>query len=510
MRKHLSLVILIALSLLALALRLSHLDTNTYRDDEIVTTLAARPPIAKIYTSLSDYSVHHMPLYYTLVHIWMNLGDDLVTLRLLSVIIGTACVPMIYLLAQELSRPRVALVAAALISVSPAQIFHSQQARMYPLVTFVVIWASLMFVQAWRRGRWYRWFWYGTAFAVGWYTHVYVPFSLLALNVWAVCDSWRQGKIPWGRWGGLVVAQTVGLILFLPFAPQFLHGVEHASEHFWLASSTPLDWLPAILEYSNGATFRLASYHERMTIGALTATDAVNIAIVIVGTGVPIGVFIATIRHTSHPTSELLLYILVWVPLLVAIIISLTIKPILFNRYLIGISPPLLILIAWAADRFWHLRTVWVVAILFATSTAMNLETIYSPTLQQNTSIGLVDMIAHEQQPGDAIAASHWLMFDTIVFTHPEFDDIYVMPGTAYDATYWQRRMSYLDWHAQVLPVADYAPHYRRVWLILVIQDPDFPYLQRVNQGWLNAHGHLLKKDERNGTFVFLYKVTPP
>jgi len=94
--------------------------------------------------SIADYSVHP-PFYYFVLHFWMGLGEDLYTIRLLSVLISTACIPCIYLLGREILSSPGALVAATLMAIAPFQIFHGQQARMYPLLTLLVLATACFF-----------------------------------------------------------------------------------------------------------------------------------------------------------------------------------------------------------------------------------------------------------------------------------------------------------------------------------------------------------------------------
>ena len=77
----------------------------------------------------------HPPLYYTLLHFWMRLGDDPATVRALSALCGTLTIPVIYLLGRRLADERVGLLAALLLAVSPFHVRFAQEARMYTLLT---------------------------------------------------------------------------------------------------------------------------------------------------------------------------------------------------------------------------------------------------------------------------------------------------------------------------------------------------------------------------------------
>ena len=96
----------------------------------------------------------HPPGYYLLLHLWTRLfGPGVGSVRLLSVLIGTATVPLLYLAGKRLpdrrgpllylagkrllGRSGALLVAVALLALSPFHIYYSQEVRMYGLVTLL-------------------------------------------------------------------------------------------------------------------------------------------------------------------------------------------------------------------------------------------------------------------------------------------------------------------------------------------------------------------------------------
>jgi hypothetical protein len=78
----------------------------------------------------------HPPLYYTLLNLWMRLGDDASSVRLLSAVVGTLTIPVIFLLGRRLTGPGTGLLAALLLAISPFHVRFAQEARMYTLLAF--------------------------------------------------------------------------------------------------------------------------------------------------------------------------------------------------------------------------------------------------------------------------------------------------------------------------------------------------------------------------------------
>jgi hypothetical protein len=79
----------------------------------------------------------HPPLYYLLLHYWIELnGDTPSSVRLLSALFGAATIPVIYLIGKRLSGVVVGLAAAVFLALSPFNIRFSQETRMYTCLAF--------------------------------------------------------------------------------------------------------------------------------------------------------------------------------------------------------------------------------------------------------------------------------------------------------------------------------------------------------------------------------------
>src|SRR5437763_5719357 len=75
----------------------------------------------------------NMSLYYLLLRGWLHFGGSEFFMRGLSVALAAAMVPAIYWLAVRLFYRRIALVAAALLSVNAFDVRYAQAARSYTL-----------------------------------------------------------------------------------------------------------------------------------------------------------------------------------------------------------------------------------------------------------------------------------------------------------------------------------------------------------------------------------------
>jgi 4-amino-4-deoxy-L-arabinose transferase-like glycosyltransferase len=91
------------------------------------------------------------PLYYFLLHFWMGLSQSLWWLRLLSVLLNLVSVTILYLLVKFLLGESAGLAAAFIAAISPFQIYHSQDLRMYALLGLCQLSYAFFFSRIWKR-----------------------------------------------------------------------------------------------------------------------------------------------------------------------------------------------------------------------------------------------------------------------------------------------------------------------------------------------------------------------
>src|SRR5512139_37342 len=79
----------------------------------------------------------HPPLYYLLLHYWIELnGNSPYYVRLFSVLFGAGTIPIIYLIGKRMSGVVMGLAAAIFLALSPFHLYFAQETRMYTLLTF--------------------------------------------------------------------------------------------------------------------------------------------------------------------------------------------------------------------------------------------------------------------------------------------------------------------------------------------------------------------------------------
>ena len=231
-------ILLIAILLLAATLRFYQLDGQSFWNDEGNSVRLAQRSLALVTAGAAGDI--HPPGYYYLLWVWIRLfGDSEFAVRSLSAVLGLLLVAVTYALGRQLDRPVLGLVAAFLAAVSPFQVYYSQEARMYILVTLVGAAATYSFVRIldWETGRLgnreiaklstqstnlsiYQ-FTYLLLTAAGLYTHYSYPVVIAVHNavygLWLL-TTWRQGHagVRLLRWGA---TQLGALLLYAPWLP---------------------------------------------------------------------------------------------------------------------------------------------------------------------------------------------------------------------------------------------------------------------------------------------------
>ncbi len=210
------------------ALRLWQLGAQSLWYDETVSAyLASKSIPALIAHTAGDI---HPPGYYVLLHLWTRLvGDSEYGLAFFSVIFGLLLVVAAYALARQMLGDKAAVWGALLVSISPFEIWYSQEVRMYTLAALlglVALWSMWRIMTGWSDGveedrsrRRLPWALavYVLSAALGLYVLYYFAFLLLALNGLGLLWLVRRGA--WRRLLEWLAVQAAVILLYVPWLP---------------------------------------------------------------------------------------------------------------------------------------------------------------------------------------------------------------------------------------------------------------------------------------------------
>ncbi|MHB8492399.1 MAG: glycosyltransferase family 39 protein [Solirubrobacteraceae bacterium] len=222
------------------ALRFSTLSLQSLWYDEAFTAVHVFSGSLSATLSQIPHTENTPPLWYQLEWAVIQVGGDgAFALRFLSALAGLALVPVAYAIGSELASRRAAILAAAIVAVSPLFVWYSQEARAYSLFTLLCAVVMWCFLRAERRPSARRFAAFALAAVLALLTHYFAVFLVVPMALWLA----RRRERLWPALGALGAIAVTGAAL-LPLAlTQGGRGAE------WIGNLTLLSRLEAIPQY---------------------------------------------------------------------------------------------------------------------------------------------------------------------------------------------------------------------------------------------------------------------
>jgi mannosyltransferase len=169
----------------------------------------------------------HPPLYYWLLQFWSYIfGTSELGLRSMSLFFGVLSLIVAYILLKRVFSVRAAQFGIVLMAISPMLVRYSQEMRMYTVVLFIALLATLVLTIAVESKKRLPWTIYGILIALGMWTHYFAAVVWIAHWVWRAIDvSITNGRKKWlgqyfsAHW---VWAHLVAVAVFAPWAGAFI------------------------------------------------------------------------------------------------------------------------------------------------------------------------------------------------------------------------------------------------------------------------------------------------
>lgn len=205
-------------------LRLGDLSAESLTSDEMYSIHFVRNYAPVEFLAQYPTIDPHPPLYYLVLDAWTTVfGVSELAARFPAAAFGVATVATTYLLGRRTFDSRVGLVAATLVALSTLHLYHSQEVRMYSLLTLVTVLSTYFFVGAVESADRNATVLYVVSTVVLLYTHVFGAFVVLSQVLFVAID--RRAAIAnrdvagLRRWGlayaaiGLFYLPLVALVL---------------------------------------------------------------------------------------------------------------------------------------------------------------------------------------------------------------------------------------------------------------------------------------------------------
>jgi mannosyltransferase len=189
--------------------------------DEALSVNIARLPVGDLLEALRHDG--HPPLYYLLLHFWMELvGEGDFAVRALSGIFAVASLPLAWLAGRRLAGARGARWALVVAALSPYWVRYATETRMYSLVMLLVLGGYLLLLDALDRPTWPRLGGLALISGLLLLTHYWAFYLVAAVGLALAVRAWRRPGER-GTTLRLLASVAAGGLLFLPWLGGFLY-----------------------------------------------------------------------------------------------------------------------------------------------------------------------------------------------------------------------------------------------------------------------------------------------
>lgn len=357
--------------------------------DEALSVNIARLPLRDLFAALKRDG--HPPLYYLLLHVWMKTfgeGDEAV--RALSGVCAVVTLPLAWIAGSRYGGRRVALAFVVLLATNPFAIRYATEARMYALVTLLVVVGWIAVQTALERVSVVSLA--GVALATGLLLLAhYWSFYLVAATALVLAWHWRHGRTEARR---VLLAMAAGCVLFVPWLPSFLAQAGSTGTPWGLPARPTTVVMTTLTDWGGGTLDGLNS--ESQLLGVLIALLALLALFVRTSSGDAIELDLRTRPHVRDEA------VVVAMTMALAVVAGYATASAFASRYTAGVFPLVLLVAAYGVTR---LPRPAIQAGALAVLAALGLVRGVDNLLRQRTEAGkIASYITANGAPGDLVA----------------------------------------------------------------------------------------------------------
>lgn len=276
----------------------------------------------------------HVPFYHMLLHLWQaSFGGGVATARMLSLLFYLLVIPAVYFLGRLVYGSSIGLFAAFLVTISPFLNWYGNEVRMYTIFTLVTVLNQYFFMCLFMRRdvpartRQLYWMGYAITMYVGMFTHYFFVFNIATQALFFVL--YRE-HFPKRAFRKFLVIMVIAAIIFAPWAWYVISQGAASNTQPQLSKPTSIDIFNTFSQFLFGFQ-----------------NDYINTILVSLWPLLVLLIFLSLRRHQRVTPQTIYLFFSLFVPLLLAYSLSVTIRPVYLTRYLILSLPSLYLLLSW-------------------------------------------------------------------------------------------------------------------------------------------------------------------
>lgn len=245
----------------AAALRWFHLTDRSLSFDETYSVALAGSSWGAFLEALQVEKWNAIT-YYILLRAATVFGDAEWVVRGLSVVLGVALIPVLYLLGKRLYGPACGLAAAGLMAVQGFHVEWSQKARPYALAALLAALATLLFLRAVERPTKRIWAGYAVLMLLGLYSHAVLMLLLVAHG--AALFFLPRREIPWKH-----VLASFTFLGIIGALPRFFSSMEAAERMVYLELFSWPGLLGVLKSFAGKGDVMLLGFQLLLVVAAL-------------------------------------------------------------------------------------------------------------------------------------------------------------------------------------------------------------------------------------------------
>jgi uncharacterized membrane protein len=206
------LIIVAALTVAVFVLHFSQVNQSLFGDEVFTYHDVVGHSFSSLLSGVYTGGENSPPLFFVLAWLSAKLADPTVWIRLPSIVLGSATVPVVYLLGRQVVGRGAGLVGAAIVALSPFCVYYGVEARPYATMAFLVALSTFGLLKALDSRSWTWWLVYALAAAAAAYTHYTSAFVLAVQAAWSLWAARDRIRTP-------LLANLLIVLLYVPWLP---------------------------------------------------------------------------------------------------------------------------------------------------------------------------------------------------------------------------------------------------------------------------------------------------
>jgi 4-amino-4-deoxy-L-arabinose transferase-like glycosyltransferase len=189
--------------------------------------------------------IHPLGYYFSL-HLWMEIfGDSIFAARLFSVILGGATLYIGYLLSKLILPEKKVIIPVLILAISPFHIHYSQEIRMYSMMSFALVVATLALFKGMDDEKYIWWVIFAFSSAIAQYAQQLAAIYLLVLASIPLIRRDRRSILL------TVISGILAIILYLPWLVHLPSQIA-STNVYWIERPLLSRFLTLFIAYVSG------------------------------------------------------------------------------------------------------------------------------------------------------------------------------------------------------------------------------------------------------------------